>query len=130
MHGRVDDVVNVSGHRLSTVEIEQVVTSYQKISDAAAISIPDEITGEAIVLFIVLKNTSDKETIQQEIESYVSEKIGKLARPKLVCIISDLPKTRTGKVMRRLLRKQILGEELGDLTALENPHSLDEIRPV
>jgi len=130
MHGRVDDVINVSGHRLSTVEIEQAAVSHQKISDAAAISIPDEITGEAIVLFVVLKNKNSNDPIQKEIEDRISEKIGKIAKPKLVCIISDMPKTRTGKIMRRLLKTRLLGEQLGDLSALENPHVLDEIRPI
>lgn len=130
MHGRVDDVINVSGHRLSTVEIEQLVISHQKISDAAAISIPDDITGEAIALFVVLKNKNDQGTIQKEVSDFVSEKIGKLARPRLVFTISDMPKTRTGKIMRRLLRKRLLGESLGDLSSLENPRVLDEIRPI
>jgi acetyl-CoA synthetase len=130
MHGRVDDVINVSGHRLSTVEIEQLVASHKKISDAAAISIPDEIIGESIVLFVVLKNKNDQDSIQQEIQNFVSEKIGKLARPKRVCIISDMPKTRTGKIMRRILKTRFLGEPLGDVSALENPHVLDEIKQI
>lgn len=128
MHGRVDDVINVSGHRLSTVEIEQLVISHDNVSDAAAISIPDEVTGESIALFVVLRNEADQKKIQKEIEDFVSEKIGKIARPKLVYPLSDMPKTRTGKIMRRLLRKKLLGEPLGDLTALENPQVLDEIR--
>jgi acetyl-CoA synthetase len=126
MHGRVDDVINVSGHRLSTVEIEQIVSLHPKIADSAAISIPDDITGEAIVMFVVLKEKS--QDIQKEIQQYVTEKIGKLARPKSVYTISDMPKTRTGKVMRRLLRAKILGEPLGDLSGLENPFVLDEIK--
>jgi acetyl-CoA synthetase len=130
MHGRVDDVINVSGHRLSTVEIEHLVVTHEKISDAAAISIPDEITGESIVLFVVLKNKNEQWTIHKEIQNYVSGKIGKLAMPKLVYVISEMPKTRTGKIMRRLLRARLLGEPLGDLSSLENPHILDEIRPI
>jgi acetyl-CoA synthetase len=125
MHGRVDDVINVSGHRLSTVEIEQIVCTHPKIADSAAISIPDDITGEAIVVFAVPKEPV--QNIQKEIQDYVSDKIGKLARPKSVYAISDMPKTRTGKVMRRLLRAKLLGESLGDLSGLENPHVLDEI---
>ena len=127
MHGRVDDVINVSGHRLSTVEIEQTVSAHPKIADSAAVSIPDDITGEAIVVFLVLKSNSDNTTISKEIQDYISDKIGKLARPKAVYTISDVPKTRTGKVMRRLLRAKLLGEPLGDLAGLENPQVLDEI---
>jgi acetyl-CoA synthetase len=126
MYGRVDDVINVSGHRLSTVEIEQIVCTHPKISDSAAISIPDDITGEAIVVFVVPKEPV--QNMQKEIQDYISDKIGKLARPKSVSIISDLPKTRTGKIMRRLLRAKLLGESLGDLSGLENPHVLDEVQ--
>lgn len=126
MHGRVDDVINISGHRLSTAEIEQQLISHEKISDAASISIPDEITGEAIVVFIVLKDKS-LETIEAEIIQHISEKIGKLAKPKHVFVISDLPKTRTGKILRRLLRSKLLGLPLGDLSPLENPSVLDEV---
>jgi acetyl-CoA synthetase len=126
MRGRTDDVINVSGHRMSTIEIEHIIISHDKISDAASIAIPDEITGESIVIFFVSKNKS--ETIaDSQISDYISEKIGKLARPKLVYQISDLPKTRTGKIMRRLLKAKLLGLPLGDLSSLENPHVLDEI---
>jgi len=126
MRGRTDDVINISGHRMSTVEIEHAVISHKKISDAASIAIPDDITGEAIVVFFV---TDDKLEIglESEISNYVSEKIGKVARPKFVFQLSDLPKTRTGKIMRRLLKSKLLGKDLGDLSSLENPNVLDEI---
>jgi acetyl-CoA synthetase len=126
MHGRVDDVMNISGHRLSTAEIEQNVISHKKISDAAAISIPDEITGEAIVLFVVLDNNENK-GVEEEISNYISEKIGKVARPKKVITMPDLPKTSTGKIMRRLLKAKLLGLPLGDLSSVENPQVLDEL---
>ena len=126
MRGRTDDVINISGHRMSTAEIEHAVISHKKISDAASIAIPDDITGEAIVVFFV---TDDKLEIglESEISNYVSEKIGKVARPKLVIQLSDLPKTRTGKIMRRLLKSKLLGKDLDDLSSLENPNVLDEI---
>jgi len=126
MRGRTDDVINISGHRMSTAEIEHTVISHKKISDAASIAIPDDITGEAIVVFFV---TDDKLEIglESEISNYISEKIGKVARPKLVFQLSDLPKTRTGKIMRRLLKSKLLGKDLGDLSSLENPNVLDEI---
>ena len=129
MKGRADDVINVSGHRMSTAEIEEVLISHTKISDAAAISIPDDITGEAIVVFFVTKNKSNV-GLEKELSDYISEKIGKIARPKFIFKISELPKTRTGKVMRRLLKSKLLGVELGDLSALENPTVLDEISKV
>lgn len=125
MRGRTDDVINVSGHRMSTAEIEHAVISHKKISDAASIAIPDDITGEAIVVFFV-SDASEKLSLS-EISDYVAEKIGKLARPKLLFQLSDLPKTRTGKIMRRLLKSKLLGDDLGDLSSLENPGVLDEI---
>lgn len=126
MRGRTDDVINVSGHRMSTAEIEHTVISHNKISDAASIAIPDDITGEAIVVFFVADDKSDI-NLSSVISDYISEKIGKVAKPKLVFQLSDLPKTRTGKIMRRLLKAKLLGHDLGDLSSLENPHILDEI---
>ena len=130
MRGRVDDVINISGHRLSTAEIEQCVISNPKISDAASVSIPDDLTGESIVVFIVPKNEFKGNDLEDEIIQYVSEKIGKIAKPKKVFVLSDLPKTRTGKIMRRVLQAKLLGKPLGDLSSLENPSVLDEVPSV
>jgi len=127
MLGRVDDVINVSGHRLSTAEIEQAVIAHEKVSDAASISIGDELTGEAIVVYVVPEEPFRGADLGDEIARHVSEKIGKVARPKHVCVVSDLPKTRTGKVMRRLLKAKSAGKPLGDTSSLENPGVLDEI---
>lgn len=127
MRGRTDDVINISGHRMSTAEIEQTVISHEKISDAASISIPDDITGEAIVVFFVADNKLDCD-LDNQVSEHIAEKIGKVARPKFVYQLSDLPKTRTGKILRRLLKSKLLGKELGDLSSLENPQILDEIQ--
>ena len=127
MRGRSDDVINISGHRMSTAEIEHTVISHEKVSDAASVAIPDDITGEAVVVFFV-ENNKSKNIATLEISDYISEKIGKIARPKHVFCISDLPKTRTGKIMRRLLKSKLLGKDLGDLSPLENPKVLDEIQ--
>lgn len=127
MQGRTDDVINVSGHRMSTAEIEHIVISHNKVSDAATIAIPDEITGEAIVVFIVSDDLS-KIGLELEISDYIAKKIGKIARPKFVHVISDLPRTRTGKIMRRLLKAKLLGSHLGDLSSIENPLVLNEIQ--
>nr|NIP61359.1 AMP-dependent synthetase [Nitrosopumilaceae archaeon]NIU01978.1 AMP-dependent synthetase [Nitrosopumilaceae archaeon]NIU87129.1 AMP-dependent synthetase [Nitrosopumilaceae archaeon]NIV64619.1 AMP-dependent synthetase [Nitrosopumilaceae archaeon]NIX62579.1 AMP-dependent synthetase [Nitrosopumilaceae archaeon] len=124
--GRVDDVINVSGHRLSTAEIEQCVISHEDVSEAAAISIPDDITGESIVIFAVPEKNTDT-VFEEQIKNYISEKIGKVARPKHVLIVNDLPKTRTGKVMRRLLKSKVQGKTLGDLSSLENPSVLEDL---
>ena len=126
MRGRTDDVINVSGHRMSTAEIEHTVISNKKISDAASIAIPDDLTGEAIVVFFVADDKLET-NLESEISDHISEKIGKVARPKHVFQLSDMPKTRTGKIMRRLLKSKLLGKDLGDLSSLENPLVLDEI---
>ncbi|MHA7733871.1 AMP-binding protein [Nitrosopumilus sp. S6] len=126
MRGRTDDVINVSGHRMSTAEIEHTVISHKKISDAASIAIPDSITGEAIVVFFVADNKNDSD-LESTVSDFISEKIGKVAKPKFVFQLTDLPKTRTGKIMRRLLKAKLLGMELGDLSSLENPLVLEEV---
>ncbi len=129
MRGRTDDVINVSGHRMSTAEIEQTVISHPEISDAASVAIPDEITGEAIVVFFVTDKKTNSD-LESEIFDHISQKIGKIAKPKFVFQLSDLPKTRTGKIMRRLLKSKLLGDDLGDLSSLENPNVLDEISKI
>ncbi len=129
MRGRTDDVINVSGHRMSTAEIEHTVISHKKISDAASIAIPDDITGEAIVVFYVPDEKTEN-NLEKEVSDFIAEKIGKVARPKLVFQLTDLPKTRTGKILRRLLKSKLLGKELGDLSSLENPLVLDEISEI
>jgi acetyl-CoA synthetase len=111
---------------MSTVEIEHTVISHEKISDAASISISDELTGEAIVIFFVTDNKSEI-NLESEISEFISKKIGKIAKPKYIFQLSDLPKTRTGKIMRRLLKSKLLGNDLGDISSLENPDILDEI---
>ena len=121
MMGRTDDVINVSGHRMSTAEIEHAVMSHAKVTDAATVAVPDELTGEALVVFFA--GDADMESVSD----LISRQIGKLARPKRVFRLSDLPKTRTGKVMRRLLRSRLLGQDPGDLSSLENPEVLDEV---
>ena len=126
MKGRADDVINVSGHRMSTSEIEHTVISHNKISDAASISIPDELTGEAIVVFFVPENKNEV-NLEADIIEHINKKIGKIAKPKLIFQLSDLPKTRTGKIMRRLLKAKLTGNPLGDLSSLENPDILKEI---
>lgn len=126
MKGRADDVINVSGHRMSTSEIEHTVISHKKISDAASISIPDELTGEAIVVFFVPENKNEI-NLEADIVEHINKKIGKIAKPKLIFQLSDLPKTRTGKIMRRLLKAKLIGNPLGDLSSLDNPDILKEI---
>ena len=125
MQGRADDVINVSGHRLSTREIENALLTHPNISDAAAIAVPDDITGQAIVVFYVI---DEQGITPDEVSLYIARVLGKIARPRDAYQLTDLPKTRTGKVMRRLIRAKLLNQDLGDLSYIENPKVLDEIR--
>jgi acetyl-CoA synthetase len=126
--GRVDDVVNVSGHRLSTAEVESAVVSHGKVAECAVIGQQDEDTGQAITAFVTLEGTQDgDDDMQQEIREHVANKIGKLARPKRIIWADDLPKTRSGKIMRRLLRDIAEGRELGDVTTLRDPDIMSKL---
>jgi acetyl-CoA synthetase len=120
--GRIDDVINVSGHRLSTAEVESAVVSHAKVAECAVIGQSDEDSGQAICAFVTLEGTLEgDDALAQEIREHVAQKIGKLARPKRIIWAADLPKTRSGKIMRRLLRDIGEGRELGDVTTLRDP---------
>jgi acetyl-CoA synthetase len=127
--GRIDDVVNVSGHRLSTAEVESAIVAHPKVAEAAVVGQPDEDSGQAIVAFVTLEGDEDEgdENHEKEIRDVVAEKIGKLARPKRIIWSGDLPKTRSGKIMRRLLRDIAEGKELGDVTTLRDPDVMKEL---
>ncbi len=120
--GRIDDVVNVSGHRLSTAEVESAIVAHPDVAEAAVIGQHDEDTGQAIVAFVTLQGdlAGDERTVQGVRET-VAERIGKFARPKRIIWADDLPKTRSGKIMRRLLRDIAEGRTLGDVTTLRDP---------
>jgi acetyl-CoA synthetase len=126
--GRVDDVINVSGHRMSTAEIESAIVSYEKVAEAAVVGETDEDTGQRVTAFVTLEGDrdGDDETVEQ-IREHVAKRIGKLARPKRIIWASDLPKTRSGKIMRRLLRDIAEGRELGDVTTLRDPDVMDTL---
>jgi len=120
--GRTDDVINVSGHRMSTMEIESAIVSHQRVAEAAVVGQADEDTGQAIAAFVTLEGGGDPSPdFTDEIRAHVAEKIGKLARPKRIIYADDLPKTRSGKIMRRLLKDIAEGRELGDVTTLRDP---------
>ncbi|MDP8942632.1 MAG: acetate--CoA ligase [Actinomycetota bacterium] len=127
--GRIDDVINVSGHRLSTMEIESAIVSYEKVAEAAVVPQPDEDKGQVVVAFVTLEGeqVEGDEGTEQEIRDHVARRIGKLARPQRLIWASDLPKTRSGKIMRRLLRNIVEGEEAGDTTTLRDPGVMDEL---
>jgi acetyl-CoA synthetase len=127
--GRIDDVMNVAGHRLSTYEIESALVDNQKVAEAAVVSRPHELKGEGIVAFVTLKTgyVGDEEMLQ-ELRAHVAKVIGPIARPDDIIFTPDLPKTRSGKIMRRLLRDVARGNKLGDVTTLANSEIVDQIR--
>ena len=115
-------MINVSGHRLSTAEVESAIVSHPKVAEAAVIGQADEDTGQAICAFVTLEGRHESsDEMVGEIREHVAQRIGKLARPKRVVWSDDLPKTRSGKIMRRLLRDIAEGRELGDVTTLRDP---------
>jgi len=126
--GRIDDVVNVSGHRLSTAEVESAIVAHEKVAEAAVIGQSDEDTGQAICAFVTLSGTTEPtEELQEAIRQEVAKRIGKFARPKRIIWADDLPKTRSGKIMRRLLRDIAEGRALGDVTTLRDPGVMEEL---
>ena len=127
--GRIDDVMNVAGHRLSTYEIESSLVDDPKVAEAAVVSKPDDVVGEAIVAFVTLKSgfTGD-DRMAEELREHVAQMIGKIARPHAIIFTDDLPKTRSGKIMRRLLRDVARGHPLGDVTTLANAEIVEQIR--
>jgi acetyl-CoA synthetase len=126
--GRVDDVINVSGHRLSTAEVESAIVSHGRVAEAAVIGQADEDTGQAIAAFVTLSGGGDgDDALISDIREHVAQRIGKLARPKRIIWAEDLPKTRSGKIMRRLLRDIAEGRELGDVTTLRDPDVMGQL---
>jgi acetyl-CoA synthetase len=127
--GRIDDVINVSGHRLSTMEVESALVSHEKVAEAAVIGQTDEDTGQAICAFVTLEGGNEPSNeLVAELRGHVAEKIGKLARPKRIIWADDLPKTRSGKILRRLLRDIASGAALGDVTTLRDPTVMDALK--
>ena len=131
--GRIDDVLNVSGHRMGTMEIESALVAHEKVAEAAVVGRPDDLTGEAIVAFVVLKGSrptgEEAKAVIKELQTWVGHEIGPIAKPKDIRFGENLPKTRSGKIMRRLLRQLAKGEEITqDTSTLENPGILEQLK--
>jgi acetyl-CoA synthetase len=127
--GRSDDTIKVAGKRLGPAEVESILVSHPDVVEAAAIGIPDEVKGSAVVVFVVLTGDSlPTEAMKTELKELVAEAMGKPLRPKQVYFVKDLPKTRNAKVMRRMIRAAYLGQELGDTSSLVNPEAVAAIR--
>ena len=127
--GRIDDVMNVSGHRLSTIELESALVAHEAVAEAAVAAAPDDLTGQAPLAFVILKSGYEpSDELSGQLREWVGEQIGKIARPKAVLFGADLPKTRSGKIMRRLLKDIAEGNELGDTTTLRDPEIVEELK--
>jgi acetyl-CoA synthetase len=129
--GRSDDTIKVAGKRVGPAEIESILVDHPAVSEAAAIGIPDPLRGEVVICFCVLKRAQQgDESLAETLKEKVARSLGKPLKPEAIKFVSDLPKTRNAKVMRRVIRASYLGQEAGDLSALENPLAVDEVRKV
>jgi acetyl-CoA synthetase len=131
--GRIDDVLNVSGHRMGTMEIESALVANPLVAESAVVGRPDDLTGEAIVAFVVLKQSrpsgAEAKKLADELRAWVGKEIGPIAKPKDIRFGDNLPKTRSGKIMRRLLRSIAKGEDIKqDTSTLENPAILEQLK--
>ena len=124
--GRVDDVMNVSGHRISTTEVESALVSHPSVAEAAVVGATDATTGQAIIAYVILRG--GKEVTEQDLRDHVAAEIGPIAKPKKIYLTPDLPKTRSGKIMRRLLRDVAEGRNVGDTTTLADASIVDELQ--
>jgi len=126
--GRVDDIIKVAGHRISTGELEAAINLLSDVTECAVVGIPDKIKGEIPVAFVVYKGSKTIEEIKKEVVDQVKKEIGPIVLIKEVYLVEDLPKTRSGKIMRRVLKALLKGEGLGDLSTLANPESIEEVK--
>jgi acetyl-CoA synthetase len=137
MLGRVDDVMNVSGHRISTTEVESALVSHIAVAEAAVVGASDETTGQAIVAFVILRSAASEDVHVDEmvshLKAHVAREIGAIAKPKRILIVPELPKTRSGKIMRRLLRDVAENREIGDVATLSDTSTMrvisESVRP-
>jgi acetyl-CoA synthetase len=128
IYGRSDDTIKIAGKRVGPAEVESILVSHPSVIEAAAIGVPDPLKGSVLVCFCVTGETSEQ--LEDELKKLVIAELGKPLAPKEIIFLSDIPKTRNAKVMRRVLRSTFLGEDLGDVSSLVNPESLDSIRTI
>ncbi len=127
--GRIDDVINVAGHRIGTMEVESALVSHPKVAEAAVVGRPHPLKGQALVAYVVLKSgTKQSDALRAELQKHVRSAIGAIAVPDDIYITEKLPKTRSGKIMRRVIRSLVSGQEIGDTTTLEDPGAVEEVR--
>jgi len=127
--GRIDDVINVSGHRIGTMEVESALVSHPKLAEAAVVGKPHSLKGQALVAYVVLKTGQTRsDALKDELKKHVRAEIGPIAVPDEIYITDKLPKTRSGKIMRRVIRALVSGQEIGDTTTLEDPGAVEEVK--
>ena len=127
--GRSDDTIKVAGKRLGPAEVESILVAHEAIAEVACVGVPDPIKGQEIVCFCVLRpGCAPSDLLREQLRERVAESLGKPLRPRTVRFVRDLPKTRNAKLMRRVVRAAYLGEPTGDLSSLENPQAVEEIR--
>jgi acetyl-CoA synthetase len=129
LFGRTDDTLKIAGKRVGAGEVEAAMTSHAAVSECAAIGVPDEIKGTALVCFVVLKSSAgDTPALNEpELIAHIAHELGKPLAPKHVFVVAALPKTRSGKIVRATIRRAFVGEPVGDLSSIENPQALDAI---
>lgn len=128
--GRTDDTLKIAGHRISTGEIENAAIKHANITESAVIGVPDELKGETAVIFVICKDNTSPEQVKQDVVSEIRKEIGPIAQPKEIFIVSEFPKTKSGKTMRGILKKIYLGQDLGDLAVVANPETIEKIRTI
>jgi acetyl-CoA synthetase len=126
--GRVDDVMKVAGHRLSTAEVENALGGHEAVAESAVVAVPDAIKGQVPVAFVRLKEREPSDALAKELMGQVKKALGSTCRPDRIIFANDLPKTRSGKIMRRILKSLVRNEPIGDLTTIENPECVEELK--
>ena len=124
LHGRADESFNVAGRKVGPAEVEACLIAHRAVSEAAVIGVPDELTGESVVAFVVLKPGAELGNVEDELSAHVARSMGPAFRPRGIYAVPELPKTQSGKVVRRLIRQAYLREPLGDTSTVENPAAL------
>jgi acetyl-CoA synthetase len=129
LHGRSDDTMNIAGKRLGPAEVESALTDHPAVTEAAAVGVPHSVKGESVWCFVIPKPGHDlTEDLQDELKGIVAQYLGKAFTPDRIVFVDELPKTRSAKILRRTIRATVLGEDPGDLSSLENPSALEQIR--
>jgi acetyl-CoA synthetase len=127
--GRIDDVINLAGHRIGTMEVESALVSHPLVAEAAVVGKPHPLKGQVLVAYVVLRTGNDRsDSLKDELKKHVRKEIGPIAAPETIYITDKLPKTRSGKIMRRVIRALVSGQEIGDTTTLEDPGAVEEVR--